>query len=326
MKIYANLHNHTTHSDGIFTPTELVRVAKEEGYKAIVAADHDTVTAYDEMKAACEKEGLETIFGCEFYALCPQYEKYFLDYHLVGFHFDPNYPAMKEYLKKRSDDMAEKTEHLFNLAQKEGKISKEITWQEVCDYNKGITWLCNDHVREAMKAKGLVTDSEWHDIFMNAFAASYARKIGVFSQYPIMEIPDLISLIHDAGGIAVVAHPYDSVQPRTIPQLVKWGLDGVEVWHNGIVRKGYQKEMLRLALEHGLYISGGEDHSGLCGGQYKFYEKPEETRFWVDPCTLGTTKEFFEEIRDRRFNPKREEYIKEYMAQYNDAVIPDFED
>ena len=326
MKLYANLHTHTTHSDGVFTPEEIVRVAKDEGYKAVVATDHDTVTAYDEMKAACEKEGLETIFGCEFYAACPKYEKYFLDYHLVGFHFDPNYPRMKEYLKKRSDDMTEKTETLFHLGQKSGVLSKDITWQEILDYNKGVTWFCNDHVREAMKAKGLVTDLEWPAISKQSLAPSFARKIGVGNKYPIMEITDLIALIHEAGGIAVVAHPSSSVQPRTIPELVKAGLDGVEVWHNGIVHKGYQKEMLRLALEHGLYISGGEDHSGLCGGQYKFHEHPEETRHWAEPCTLGTTKEFFEEIRDRRFNPNREEYIKEYMALYTDAEIPNFED
>ena len=326
MKLYANLHNHTTHSDGIFTPTELVKVAKEEGYKAVVATDHDTVTAYDEMKAACAAEGLETIFGCEFYANCKQYIDYFLDYHLVGFHFDPNHTEMKEYLTKRSADMTEKTEYLFYRAQREGKISTDITWNEVCDYNKGITWLCNDHVREAMKAKGLVTDLEWNDIFMNAFAASYCRKIGVFSKYPIMEIADLIALIHDAGGIAVVAHPSATVQLRTIPQLVKWGLDGLEVWHNGMVRRGYQKEALRLALEYDLYISGGEDHSGLCGGQYKFYEEPEKTARYVEPCTLGTTKEFYEEIRDRKFNPAREEYIKNYMAMYPDTEIPDFSD
>jgi hypothetical protein len=177
-----------------------------------------------------------------------------------------------------------------------------------------------------MKAKGLVTDMEWNDIFMNAFAASYCRKIGVFSKYPIMEIADLIALIHDAGGIAVVAHPSETVQLRTIPQLVKWGLDGLEVWHNGMVRRGYQKEALRLALEHDLYISGGEDHSGLCGGQYRFYEHPEQTARYVEPCTLGTTKEFYEEIRDRKKLSGREEIIKGYMETYPDVDIPDFSD
>ena len=137
-----------------------------------------------------------------------------------------------------------------------------------------------------------------------------------------MEITDLISLIHSAGGIAVVAHPCISIQLSTIPELVACGLDGLEVWHNGMVKRGYQKEALRLALEYNLYISGGEDHSGICGGQYKFFENPSETRFWVEPMSLGTTKEFFEEIRDMKKRSGREEIIKSYMEEYPDVEIP----
>jgi hypothetical protein len=99
-----------------------------------------------------------------------------------------------------------------------------------------------------------------------------------------------------------VAHPSETVQLRTIPQLVQWGLDGLEVWHNGLVRRGYQKEALRLALEYDLYISGGEDHSGLCGGQYSYYEDYKNCPFYVDPLSTGTTKEYFEEIRDKKKN------------------------
>ena len=320
--MYANLHNHTTHSDGVFTPTELVKVAKDEGYKAVAAADHDTVTAYSEMKEACAKEGLETVFACEFYAMWPKYKEYFADQHLVGFHFDPSHPVMKEYLRKRSADMAEKTEFLFESAMKDGRLPKGITWQEVVDYNKGISWLCNDHVFAAMHAKGIVSDIEWPHYFKTCFAASYQAKIGLKPKYPIMEIGDLISLIHDAGGIAVIAHPCASIQLSTVPELVGLGLDGLEVWHNGMVRHGYQREALRLALEYDLYISGGEDHSGPCGGQYKFFENPKETRCWVEPKTLGTTKEFFEEIRDMKKMPGREEIIKGYMEEYPEVEIP----
>ena len=322
--MYANLHNHTTHSDGVYSPAELVKVAKDEGYGAVAAADHDTVTANSEVKEVCEKMGMETVFGCEFYANQKKYIDYFNDHHLVGFDFDPNHPDMKEYLRKRNADMAEKTEYLFELAMKEDKLPKGITWQEVMDYNKGITWLCNDHVFMAMEAKGLVTEKEWPHYFKTCFAASYAKSIGVTSKYPIMEIGDLIPLIHAAGGIAVVAHPCASVQLRTIPELVKFGLDGIEVWHNGMVRHGYQREALRLALEYDLYISGGEDHSGLCGGQYKFFENPKETRHWAEPMTLGTTKEFFEEIKNKEKMPGREDVIKSYMEEYPEVEIPNF--
>lgn len=322
--MYANLHNHTTHSDGVFTPEELVHVAKDEGYGAVAAADHDTVTANPRVKAECEKAGLETVFGCEFYAMCEKYKDYFADYHLVGFDFDPNHPAMKEYLRKRSADVAEKTEYLFESAQKDGRLPLGITWQEVVDYNEGISWLCNDHVFMAMEAKGIVTDKEWPHYFKTCFAASYQKKIGLKPKYPIMEIGDLIPLIHDAGGIAVVAHPCASVQLRTIPELVKFGLDGLEVWHNGMIRRGYQREALSLALEYDLYISGGEDHSGLCGGQYKFFENPRETRHWAEPMTLGTTKEFFEEIKTKKKLSNRAEIIKEYMEEYPEVEIPSF--
>ena len=57
MKIYANLHTHSTHSDGVYTPAELVKIAKDEGYGAIAITDHDTATAYPELKAECDKLG-----------------------------------------------------------------------------------------------------------------------------------------------------------------------------------------------------------------------------------------------------------------------------
>ena len=53
MNLYANLHTHSTHSDGVFTPEEMVKVAKREGYKAVAITDHDTATAYPYLKAAC---------------------------------------------------------------------------------------------------------------------------------------------------------------------------------------------------------------------------------------------------------------------------------
>lgn len=320
--MYANLHNHTTHSDGVYTPAELIKVAKDEGYGAVAATDHDTVTANSDFKTVCAEEGLETVFGCEFYANCQKYAEYFSDYHLVGFDFDPNHSDMKEYLAKRSADMTEKTEYLFHLAMKEDKLPKGITWQEITDFNKGITWLCNDHVFRAMAAKGLVTEMEWPHYFKTCFAASFQRTIGLKSKYPVMEIYDLIPLIHDAGGIAVIAHPVYNMMLSTIPEMVSHGVDGIEVWHQSMVREGYEREALRLALEYGLYISGGEDHSGLCGGQYKFYEKPEETRFWCEPKSLGTTKEFFEEIKNKKLMPGRDEIIKGYMEEYPEIEIP----
>ena len=71
LQFYANLHNHSTHSDGVYAPEALVAVAKREGYSAFAVTDHDTVTACEPVRRACEKMGLEWIFGAEFSSPSP---------------------------------------------------------------------------------------------------------------------------------------------------------------------------------------------------------------------------------------------------------------
>ena len=306
--MYANLHNHTTHSDGVYSPAELARIAKAEGYGAVAVTDHDAATGYPELKAECEKLGLESTFGCEFTGYSEE-----LDYthHITAFDFDPEYPEMKEYLYRCGASITNQTQVLFERGVKDGFIPEGISWDDVLEYNAGIGWLCNDHVFRAMKNKGLATDLDYPAFFNNVFAT---RRKEVKLIYQFLPLKELLELIIKAGGIACVAHP--SHRLGDIPRLMEYGISGLEVWHNGIVRSGEIGDALRVALENNLYISGGEDHSGLCGGQYGFYEDPKATRFWCEPCSLGTTKEFFEEIRDRRLNPDRADYINKYLEEY----------
>ncbi|MBR4033497.1 MAG: PHP domain-containing protein, partial [Clostridia bacterium] len=137
MKQYANLHLHSTHSDGVYTPAELVRIAKDEGYRALALTDHDTTTGNADMRRECEAAGLDFIFGCEFSS--PWRERR-MNFHIVGFDFDPEYPEMKEYLAQRSFCEAEQTRILFERGLSEGLIHG-IAWEEVLEYNKGVTWL-----------------------------------------------------------------------------------------------------------------------------------------------------------------------------------------
>ena len=142
MKQYANLHTHTTHSDGAYTPRQLVDIAWEEGYRALSVTDHDTYTGNAEAAEACRARGMDFLAGIEFTTRSAPLSQW---YHMTAFHFDPTYPAMKEYLERLSARETHETEVLFHRGVEEGYI-KDITWQEVLDYNAGITWLCNEHV------------------------------------------------------------------------------------------------------------------------------------------------------------------------------------
>ena len=314
-KMYANLHNHTTHSDGIYDPAEIVAIAKKEGYKAFAVTDHDTATACEPVRIECEKQGLEWVFGVEFTSPCSALGE---NFHIVGFHFDPEYAPMKRYLEERSFCEAYQTKVLFERGISEGLLSG-ITWDEILEYNSGITWLCNEHVFRALKAKGLKKDTDYPEFFNKVYGP---RRREVKLPYDFKQTNELVKLINDAGGMAVVAHPAGQLQH--IEELIKMGISGLEVWH-ALLRSPdntQELEALKIAKKYGLFVSGGEDHSGLCGGQYERYEDPRESRFYHTDCSLGTREEFFREIKEFKKSPDRGDILDHYI-KIQEEIIKD---
>ena len=305
IKQFANLHNHSTHSDGVYTPNEIVAIAKKEGFGAFSTTDHDTVTACEPTRIACEELGLEWIFGAEFTSPCSSLNTAF---HIVGFNFDPDYPKMKQYLESLSLRQTFETKFLFDLAVKEGSI-KGFSWQEVLDYNDGITWLCNEHVFRAMKDNGLISDAEYPNWFATLFRDR--RRIVPSNPYSFMQTEDIVKLINDAGGMAIVAHP--AKQLHLIEQLMKMGIVGLECWHANLRCVNQELDALKVAKKYGLFVSGGEDHSGLCGGQYDRFEEPEKCQYYAAEQTLGTAECFFHELKSGKKASDRAELLEYYI-------------
>jgi len=297
MKLYANLHTHSTHSDGVYTPWQLAQAAKEEGYGALALTDHDTVTGYAEVKEACDALGLETIFGCEFSSpsdMLAGKTEMAATFHIVGYHFDPEYPPMKAYLEDMSIRETDQTRVLFERGVRLGKI-RGISWDEVLEFNKGITWLCNNHLFAAMMAKGLMVEAQRKQYFDELFGV---HRYEVPPCREFKQEHEIIQLIRDAGGIAILAHPVDQLQ--YVDALMEMGLEGIEVWHRELMQSGQVEEAWKLALEKNLYISGGSDHSGHCGGYYR--GDPLKSPYYLPFLSSGTTKEYFDEIKNRQLN------------------------
>ena len=298
LKPYANLHLHSTHSDGKFTPEELVMTAKAEGYKAIAVTDHDTVTANDEVARICDREGMEHIFGAEFSVkatLGPHSA-----FHITAFDFNPTTPAMKRHLIGMGERETEFTHAIFNESVKQGKI-KGITWNEVMDYNEGIVWLCNEHIFRAMVAKGLYKPSDY-ETFWNECYYHVPAPADYVEPYHFPDAKTLIGMIRDAGGIPVLAHPH--LQLGYVDELMKMGLLGMEVFHPDLLPQE-QVRAMKIAYEKGLFISGGTDHSGLCGGEYVSFEHPEETGYYLLPCSFGVMEQHFWELKNRSLEGRK---------------------
>lgn len=299
MELYANLHSHSTHSDGVYTPTELVKVAKDEGYKALALSDHDIGTGYPEFKDACEKEGLQYIFAVEFTVSEPD------DYHIVGFDFDPEYPEMKEYFDYKEKRSKYVNKCCFEEAVEKGNI-KGLTWEEVLEDNKSIATVCNNHIYRTMLKKGLAKQEDYMEWFITNFEEQRGKYAKTFvSDYKRKNLKEMVSLIKAAGGIAVLAHPADRHMDN-IDEIIASGVEGIEVWHPDLNEEQRQRAY-KIGIEKNLYISGGCDHSGLCGGLYSSFKDEEALKkapHYIEPLSAGTTEHFFREIKERKLDRK----------------------
>ena len=120
--------------------------------------------------------------------------------------------------------------------------------------------------------------------------------------YDFLPLEEIVKLIKEAGGFAVVAHPANQLDD--IDYLMSVGIEGLEVWHPCLSEEE-KKQAYQIGLEKNLFISGGSDHSGLCGGFYSSCKTEEELlnfHLYIPEHSVGTSKEYFEEIKNHKLN------------------------
>ncbi|HAZ20131.1 MAG TPA: hypothetical protein DER23_04560 [Clostridiales bacterium] len=284
-KKFANLHVHSTHSDGAFSPKELVRLAKEEGYGAVAMTDHDTATGCDELKEEAAAAGLMSVMGVEFSCTAPELNA---NFHMVGFDFDPNEPTMKDFLRYLSEKETYITKLQFDSAMERGTLT-HITWDEVVEANPGLTWFCNEPVFRTLIAKGLKTMLDYPEFFKD-----FRRPFPTPYQTPTAK--ETIANIRRAGGVPILAHGQHVLD--RVPALMSYGLMGLEVSHHMLSESNETESANEIAAQYGLYRSGGSDHHGIMGGQQLRYPKgqnPFETKF----LEYGVSETYFMEIYHR---------------------------
>ena len=253
---FANCHFHSTHSDGEYRPRFLARMALGLGYKALALTDHDVLSGNRELLHEAGKLGLLAMPGVEI--TCRNDE---IGFHLVGLNLDLDNPRLNAFVDQLCQWRNENTKALFDRGVKLGLL-ENITWDEVEQYNPGCRWFCNEQVFNAMELKGVYDPDKRPMQFKEVFASSTSVKLGMRIQEA--SITDAISVIRQADGIPVLAHPYGG-RTKYVPELVEAGLLGIETCHPSL-----NEEDTRLAEEaaaaYKLYRSGGSDHNGVMSG------------------------------------------------------------
>lgn len=247
---FVDLHMHSTFSDGRMTPTELVDEAVRQGFSVIAITDHDSWNGVHEAQAAAAKyEGrLRVLTGVE---LGTQYENdavHVLGYH-VNTHCEALHAKMDEMRHGREIRLAKMLEKLDNLG-----YHVEV---EACDpKNRAVG---RPHVAKALVAKG------YFNSVQEVFDALLHRGGPAYVPQPKLSPQEAVQLIHQAGGIAVLAHPTELVD-YTLPErlLSQVPFDGLEVYHPSVLDyAGAVDHWYRLAKERKLLISGGSDFHAI---------------------------------------------------------------
>lgn len=135
----------------------------------------------------------------------------------------------------------------------------------------------------------VLTDLEYADFFKTCYGI-HRGKVGPDVAY--LDVNEIISLVHEAGGIACIAHPkhpYGSLEAAE--RLVKRGIDAIEVWHS-LLTGSERRRALEIAKEYDLFVSGGADHEGLLGGRYIRYADPQKYEILFSTFDAGYYKIF----------------------------------
>ena len=245
--IHADLHTHTTCSDGQLNPLDLLEAAVERGIRVLAITDHDTLAGWDAVQHAAADRTVELIPGVELSVTVGEQEV-----HLLGYGFNPTHAGLRSHLAWFAEARRERVQQMVDNLQ---ALGVGVTLEDVEHAADGAEALGRPHVAMALTAAGHV------DSYEDAFDQYLAQEEPAFASKPSFPARKALDLLHDAGGVGVLAHPGHWTSGRLLHQLDRAGLDGIEVWHpsHDASLVAYYE---RMARDYGLTATGGSDFHG----------------------------------------------------------------
>jgi predicted metal-dependent phosphoesterase TrpH len=242
-----DLHIHSTASDGVFTPSEIVCQALERELAVIALTDHDTLGGVAEAQRAAVGTDLEVITGVEVNS-----EGDWGDLHFLGYYVDPENGLLRERLQMMQDARLGRARGMVGRL---CEMGMPLEWEEVRALAGGDS-VGRPHVAQALRNRGYVgTTQEAFDRFIGNDGPAYVPRLRLTP-------PEVIEAIIGAGGVPVLAHPghYWAALER-LPEFVEYGLRGVEVYYPDHSPQEIET-LLGLCREYGLLFTGGTDFHG----------------------------------------------------------------
>lgn len=251
MKRIADLHTHSTASDGQYSPAELVGLAREAGVEVLALTDHDTVDGVAEAMEAGRVFGVQVIPGIELSA------REYNTFHILGYGIDPGNRDLLALCEERKTRRDQRSLLILQYLEEKGVF---LTLEEVEGAAGGLV-IGRPHFARVMLDKGYISDMrQAFDCYLDT--EEYHERVG--NTRPTAQ--RCIEVLKAAGGKVSLAHPHqigieDGALRQLVGELKNWGLDAIECFYPRHTPK--QTEFyLQLAEQYGLQVTAGSDFHG----------------------------------------------------------------
>jgi predicted metal-dependent phosphoesterase TrpH len=245
---FADLHVHSSCSDGLYSVEELMLIATKKGLRAIAITDHDSL-AGAVLASQIMSEGkneVELIPGIELTS-----EHRGVEVHILGYFIDHTSKDLQEALEEMRQ---QRLKRLNKIIAKLNEHGIPITIEDVLSCVSGES-VGRPHIARALVSKGFATS------YIDAFQRYLRNGAPAYVPRKRMPVAEAIRLIHSARGLAVVAHPCDYGGFEILHEVIKLGADGVEVLHPRLSRESSER-LMEMAKSLNLLTTGGSDFHG----------------------------------------------------------------
>lgn len=247
----ADLHCHSTCSDGSLSPEELVHMAIEIGLSALSITDHDCIEAYKQAAPLAKKLGLELLNGVEFSSVLDG-----VSVHVLGYGFSLDDAYIQELCEKHALRRGKRNKKILDLLAEHGMpISEEELAKVASTADQTKNAIGRPHIAQCMVNKGYVKDIK------EAFKKYISDGSSCFAMGEPISTQETIDIIHKANGVAIIAHPHLISDSKTLLKLLKMNFDGIECYYSKFSLSENER-WLKIAHNKKWLITGGSDFHG----------------------------------------------------------------
>jgi 3',5'-nucleoside bisphosphate phosphatase len=244
-----DLHTHSTASDGLLAPSQLVRQAHEAGLDLIALTDHDSTDGVSEATEAGTQEGVQVIPGIEVNTTLPDHRG---EAHVLGYYVEMADTRFQENLRFIREARVRRAEQMVERLRAQGF---DVTWERVRELAKGTVG--RPHIALALMERGYASSiADAFDKYISPGKPAYVPRYKLSPQ-------DAVHLIRAAGGVPVLAHPgsITELSAQVLPDLTQTGLLGLECYY-GDYDEATVSRLAGIAGQFGLIATGGSDYHG----------------------------------------------------------------